>query len=87
MEMLALSSSPEGLEKVELDVQTFFSHHATPAYVVWQEHEFEEEPIMKIFVCGNGEQIPADYECDGDVDCDDGSDEIGCPNYAQLICP
>jgi len=30
------------------------------------------------FACGDGECIPASFECDDYSDCDDGSDEAGC---------
>ena len=43
-------------------------------------------PILKFsecnedqFVCNNGECISRDFKCDGDTDCDDGSDEFDCP--------
>ena len=36
-------------------------------------------------VCSDGVQcIPADYRCDGDVDCRDGSDE-NCPSKCWLV--
>lgn len=31
------------------------------------------------YQCGSGNQcIPRSFQCDGDVDCQDGTDEIGC---------
>lgn len=30
------------------------------------------------FSCGDGDEIPADWRCDGEEDCDNGSDEAGC---------
>lgn len=38
------------------------------------------------FTCADGEQIPADWRCDGDADCDDASDEHRCPS-PRLYCP
>ena len=36
------------------------------------------------FVCNNGECISKDFKCDGDTDCDDGSDEFDCPGWFTL---
>jgi hypothetical protein len=30
------------------------------------------------FVCKNKHCVPVEYTCDGDDDCRDGSDELGC---------
>ena len=35
----------------------------------------EEEDVEAVFICDDGEEIPADYENDGMDDCSDGSDE------------
>lgn len=32
-----------------------------------------------LFTCNNGECALLSWKCDGDEDCDDGSDELGCP--------
>ena len=31
------------------------------------------------FTCNNGECTFKSFKCDGDADCDDGSDELDCP--------
>lgn len=31
------------------------------------------------FMCADGSTVPGDYACDGEPDCEDGSDEVGCP--------
>ncbi|XP_066273225.1 uncharacterized protein [Branchiostoma lanceolatum] len=39
--------------------------------------------------CGDGSCFPADYRCDGNDDCSDGADELGCPTFAPacaLFC-
>jgi hypothetical protein len=33
------------------------------------------------FVCDDGERIPESWQCDGEDDCDDGSDEDGCSTF------
>lgn len=38
-------------------------------------------PEPSDFVCGDGETIPASWQCDGDDDCADASDEAGCPTF------
>ena len=38
-----------------------------------------EKCRMDQFMCQRGDQcVPASYQCDGEVDCQDRSDEIGC---------
>jgi hypothetical protein len=32
------------------------------------------------FQCDDGSETSLGYVCDGDLDCNDGSDEVGCPN-------
>ncbi len=34
------------------------------------------------FTCGDGTPVPADWQCDGEEDCGDGSDEAGCVNFS-----
>jgi low density lipoprotein-related protein 2 len=36
--------------------------------------------------CDSGEEIPADWKCDGTADCADASDEIGCDSLQGFIC-
>ena len=33
---------------------------------------------MDEFTCGIGTCVPASWQCDGESDCDDHSDELGC---------
>ncbi|MFO7564110.1 MAG: LDL receptor domain-containing protein [Enhygromyxa sp.] len=48
----------------------------------YQDCEVEGEG-QSPFTCGDGEQIPGDWKCDGEADCEDGSDELGC---VELEC-
>lgn len=48
----------------------------------------------KEYQCTSGDQcVPASYQCDGEIDCQDRSDEIGCGEYLliystqNLLCP
>jgi hypothetical protein len=43
--------------------------------------EGEEE-----FTCTDGVTIPMDWKCDGYDDCEDGSDEAGCPAPEMFDC-
>lgn len=38
-------------------------------------------PIPDPFTCTNGETIPGDWQCDFEVDCTDGSDEVSCESF------
>ena len=47
------------------------------------EDRCEAECIAELdtFTCADGERIPEDWVCDGDEDCESGSDELGCPTF------
>lgn len=38
------------------------------------------------FTCVSGEKIPLEWECDGEDDCKDGTDEVGCPEPTFFEC-
>lgn len=39
------------------------------------------------FICADsGEEIPLSFECDDFNDCEDGSDEVGCPPVVEFEC-
>jgi hypothetical protein len=38
------------------------------------------------FTCPDGEQLPVSWKCDGWEDCEDGSDELGCPPGSVFQC-
>ena len=49
----------------------------------WMEEIAPEEDT---FVCDNGEEIPAEWENDGEIDCEDGSDENEAGGGGTYTC-
>nr|XP_045618855.1 uncharacterized protein LOC123770744 [Procambarus clarkii]XP_045618856.1 uncharacterized protein LOC123770744 [Procambarus clarkii]XP_045618857.1 uncharacterized protein LOC123770744 [Procambarus clarkii] len=48
----------------------------------------EPSALLKVctadkFTCTSGTCIHKEWQCDGQQDCEDGSDEVGCPNYSH----
>jgi hypothetical protein len=52
----------------------------------WMEEISGGEGGDGVFVCDNGEEIPASWENDGEVDCSDGSDENGGGGDGVFVC-
>jgi hypothetical protein len=52
----------------------------------WMEEISGGEGGNGVFVCDNGEEIPASWENDGEVDCSDGSDENGGGGDGVFVC-
>ena len=52
----------------------------------WMEEISGGEGGNGVFVCDNGEEIPASWENDGEVDCSDGSDENGGGGEGVFVC-
>lgn len=38
------------------------------------------------FMCDHDKCILKSHECDGTVDCNDGTDELNCPQHQGLCC-
>jgi Low-density lipoprotein receptor domain class A len=53
--------------------KTYFSARLTYIYCVEKEKCSDDD-----FQCSNGQCIDKQFECDGQNDCGDGSDEVGC---------
>lgn len=54
-----------------LTIDTTLGYEALPFTLEEADAEDEDD----VFICDNGEEIPAHWENDGEEDCDDGSDE------------
>ncbi|MEE2747429.1 MAG: hypothetical protein VX473_03060 [Candidatus Thermoplasmatota archaeon] len=63
----------------ELEMEILFPAEVADLLTVDTTLDYEALPFtiepFDMFICDNGEEIPADWENDGEEDCDDGSDE------------
>ena len=60
---------------------------------VWCNQQYNNDLVAcmqncpeDLFTCTNGEEISLSWKCDGEEDCADGSDEVGCPAVQYFIC-
>ena len=62
--------------------------------ISWEgDEEGPDEGGEDVFVCDDGQEIPAEWENDGEIDCSDGSDESddgepeSCGGFVGTTCP
>ena len=68
-----------------LEINTYVSlryelEHTIPLYTL----TFLTECDTGEYTCDNRNCIPGSFRCDGDNDCDDNSDEIGCGKSCDI---
>lgn len=76
-----------------IETFTYLNAYAIEVFAVCSIFIFPSEPSEPgtacryfEYQCGSGNQcIPRSFQCDGDVDCQDGTDEIGCGLYTGVL--